>query len=127
MFSHFLRPCSHFLRFIRFSSCGSYYDTWLRIFPGTYQQNNGYASCADRNVRSHSIRVSVAERLLMLLSSFPFISQSYQGTNCASCDDCGGCGTRTILGIQITEAGWYTLLVEGCKTAACMHHGGRRL
>lgn len=70
-----------------FNSCNSGFDTWLRVMPGTYQENSGYASCADRN--------------------------NYQGTNCASCDDCGGCGTRTVLGITITEPGWYTLLVEG--------------
>ena len=64
-------------------------------------------------IRIRSCRFEHDDHLHFILFLF---FQNYQGTNCASCDDCGGCGTRTVLGITITEPGWYTLLVEGCKS-----------
>ena len=86
-----------------------------------------------RKARFASVRVAFSDTphartsimITFILVSTLVCIQGYQGTNCASCDDCGSCGTRTVLGITITEPGWYTLLVEGCKSCmvpACQHH-----
>ena len=67
---------------------GTSYDTWLRVFPGTYQENGGEDDCANGNEDN--------------------------GVNCASCDDCGG-SLQTVLTMRVTNPGWYTFLVEGCE------------
>ena len=58
-----------------FDSCGSSYDTWLRVYDAA-------------------------------------------GTQIESCDDCGPCGTQTVLTTAALPAGSYTIDVEGYGTAS---------
>eukprot|EP01043_Picozoa_sp_COSAG02_P092090 COSAG02_NODE_28735_length_583_cov_1.487603_1_plen_194_part_11 len=56
---------------VRFDSCGSGFDTWLRVA---------------------STDLTVQHR---------------------SCDDCGPCGTRTVLDVDLATAGVYALVIDG--------------
>ena len=84
--NHLGNPASdHFYSFevitagrLTFDSCGSDYDTWLRVHDSAHQE-------------------------------------------VASCDDCGPCGTRTVLNTAVLQPGSYTLLIEGYKQFSGMY------
>eukprot|EP01048_Picozoa_sp_COSAG05_P003981 COSAG05_NODE_197_length_14521_cov_113.902995_6_plen_365_part_00 len=76
-----------------FDSCCSQFDTWLRVFRGTDTNLTNVLDLNDDNTNACTGPTDV-------------------GCELYSCDDCGPCGTRTMLQGHL-EAGPYLLIVEG--------------